>query len=82
MRKKAPAPQTGGLTISKCNVTASTFTMSDAMAGAVKAVAEASSAHARALEKMAERLVGPESVGIQVNGNGNRLPQMSPRRER
>lgn len=69
MRKKTPASETGGLTIKGCHVTAPTFTMSDAMAGAVKAVAEASSAHARALERMAERLVGPQSVGIQVNGN-------------
>jgi hypothetical protein len=72
-RKKTPtqAPHSdAGTAISHCQITMEPLAVNEHMASAVRALAEACAANARALEEAAKRLAGPPDhrTGISVSG--------------
>lgn len=74
MAKKATTAKQAkpsGLTIQGCTVTHSPWQMSEHVAAAVRATAEAAAANARAIEALAQRITGPvdNSVGIMIKGH-------------
>ena len=49
-----------GNVISNCNFTSEAFIVNEHVAAAIKALADAAAANARAIERCAERLTGPD----------------------
>lgn len=61
-----------GTTLRNCSVTSEAFVVNEHTASAIRAIADAAAANARALEACANRLAGPvdSRVGFQISNAG------------
>jgi hypothetical protein len=70
MNRKTAKPKRSALTIQNCTLTRNPFQVTPDFASAVKAIAEAATANAKAIERLATIVGGTQDNGSMITVNG------------